>query len=163
MSLTLHTSHGDLKIELYCELVPQASRNFLALAASGYYDGTTFHRLIKQFLVQGGDPTGKGKGGESVDGGFFNDEFVDCLRHDRRGTVSMANRGPNTNGSQFFITFAPQPQLDYTSTLFGHVINGFETLDSMERVRVNKKYRPEDPITLSSISIHANPFAQAET
>lgn len=97
MALTLHTSLGDIKIELFVHEAPKACSNFLALAASGKYDGTVFHRNIKGFMIQGGDPTGTGKGGDSIWGGPFADEFHHSLRHSRRGIVSMANKGPNTN------------------------------------------------------------------
>ena len=118
MSLTLHTSLGDMKVEVFCDKVPKTAENFLALAAAGYYDGTSFHRLIKGFMVQGGDPTGTGKGGESIYGKYFEDEFVDPpLRFVARGTLGMANRGPDTNNSQFFITFGPQPHLDQRNTV----------------------------------------------
>ena len=112
MSVTLHTDLGTLKLEIYCDIVPRTSFNFLALAASGYYDNTLFHRNIKGFMLQGGDPTGTGKGGESIWGGKFNDEIHPDQKHTMRGVVSMANSGPNTNGSQFFITYAKHPHLD---------------------------------------------------
>ena len=112
MSVTLHTDLGTLKLEIYCDIVPRTSFNFLALAASGYYDNTLFHRNIKGFMLQGGDPTGTGKGGESIWGGKFNDEIHPDNKHTTRGIVSMANSGPNTNGSQFFITYAKHPHLD---------------------------------------------------
>merc|ERR1712066_1093677 len=96
---------GDLKLELYCEECPKTAKNFIALAASGYYDGCKWHRNIKGFMAQSGDPTGKGKGGESIYGGTFNDEIKDGLKHKARGVLSMANSGPNTNGSQFFLTY----------------------------------------------------------
>lgn len=112
MSVTLHTDLGTLKLEVYCDIVPRTSFNFLALAASGYYDNTLFHRNIKGFMLQGGDPTGTGKGGESIWGGKFNDEIHPDNKHTVRGVVSMANSGPNTNGSQFFITYAKHPHLD---------------------------------------------------
>jgi peptidyl-prolyl cis-trans isomerase-like 3 len=114
-SVTLHTNLGDLKMELYCEEAPRTAQNFLALAASGYYDSTIFHRNIRGFMVQGGDPTGTGKGGRSIYGtpsGKFPDELVDSLKHSKRGVVSMANSGPNTNGSQFFITYKAHPHLN---------------------------------------------------
>ena len=112
MSVTLHTDLGTLKIEIFCDIVPRTSFNFLALAASGYYDNSLFHRNIKGFMLQGGDPTGTGKGGESIWGGKFNDEIHPDNKHTTRGVVSMANSGPNTNGSQFFITYAKHPHLD---------------------------------------------------
>jgi len=133
MSVTLHTTHGDIKLELHCELTPVTCKNFLALCAKGSYNGTTFHRNIKKFLVQGGDPTNTGKGGESIYGKPFADELVEGLKHDRRGVVSMANSGPNSNASQFFITYSRQSQLNRSYTVFGRVIDGFESLDLMER------------------------------
>merc|ERR1712157_672336 len=157
MGVTLHTSLGDIKIEVFCDTAPRTSFNFLALAASGYYNGTRFHRNIKGFIVQGGDPTGKGKGGESVWGGHFADEFTSALRHDKRGMVSMANNGPNTNGSQFFISYGKHAQLDNLYTVFGELIDGAETLDAMERTPVGKKHRPITDIRIKSITIHANP------
>ena len=114
-SVTLHTNLGDIKFELYCDEVPRAANNFLALCASGYYDKTIFHRNIKGFMIQGGDPTGTGKGGKSIYNtptGKFADEIVDTLKHSRRGIVSMANSGPNSNGSQFFITYRAHPHLN---------------------------------------------------
>jgi peptidyl-prolyl cis-trans isomerase-like 3 len=119
MSLTINTDLGKIKIEIYCDQVPKAAANFLALSASGYYDGNLFHRNIKGFMVQTGDPSGTGKGGKSIYGDTFDNEVVPSLKHDRRGIVSMANKGPNTNGSQFFITYARQPHLDGNNTVFG--------------------------------------------
>jgi peptidyl-prolyl cis-trans isomerase-like 3 len=112
MSVTLHTNHGDVKLEIFCDSVPRTAFNFLALAASGYYDGTLLHRNVRSFMVQGGDPTGTGKGGESIWGGKFPDEIRAELTHSARGTLSMANSGPGTNASQFFITYAKHPHLD---------------------------------------------------
>lgn len=163
MSVTLKTSLGDLKAELYCSQVPKACKNFLALAASGYYDGTTFHRNIKGFMVQGGDPTGTGKGGQSIWGGYFDDEFVSTLKHERRGCLSFANLGPNTNGSQFFFTYARQPHLNGVYTVFGRLIDGLDTLDKMEKEPVSEKNRPMKPITIDKIIIHANPIAEEES
>lgn len=114
-SLTLHTTLGDLKLEIYCDEVPRTATNFLALCASGYYDKTVFHRNIKGFMIQGGDPTGTGKGGKSIyntPNGKFQDEIVESLKHSRRGIVSMANSGPNSNGSQFFITYKAHTHLN---------------------------------------------------
>merc|ERR1719291_1575151 len=109
MSITLHTSIGDIKMEIFCDTAPRTSFNFLALAASGYYDETIFHRNIRGFIIQGGDPQGTGKGGNSIWGGTFADEFDPQNIHDKRGMVSMANKGPNSNRSQFFITYERQP------------------------------------------------------
>eukprot|EP01135_Chromosphaera_perkinsii_P000810 Nk52_evm98s151 gene=Nk52_evmTU98s151 len=173
MSVTLHTDLGDIKVELYCDLVTQACENFLALCASGYYNGVKFHRNIRGFMAQTGDPSGKGKGGRSIyrkaNGGegdqdsdyYFPDTFVDSLRHSKRGIVSMANRGPDTNGSQFFITYGKQPSLDMKYMVFGKVIDGFEVLDALEKVPVDGKNRPLNAVYLNRVTIHANPIADA--
>lgn len=115
----MHTDVGDIKIELFCEDCPKTCENFLALCASDYYNGSLFHRNIKGFIVQTGDPTGTGKGGNSIWDRKFEDEFKDNLKHTDRGMISMANSGPNTNSSQFFFTYAAQPHLDLKYTLFG--------------------------------------------
>ncbi|KAJ8878565.1 hypothetical protein PR048_019143 [Dryococelus australis] len=159
-SATLHTDLGDLKIELFCEACPKTCENFLALCASDYYNGCLFHRNIKAFIVQTGDPTQTGKGGNSIWGKKFEDEFKEDLKHSVRGMVSMANNGPNTNGSQFFITYSPQPHLDLKYTLFGKVIDGFDTLDDLEKLPVNpKNYKPLTETRVNSVTIHANPLA----
>jgi len=160
MAATLHfVGFGDIKVEVFCDRVPRASENFLALAASGYYDGTLFHRNMKGFMLQGGDPTGTGKGGESIWGVPFKDEFHTDLRHDERGVLSMANNGPDNNGSQFFFLYAPQPHLNNKYTIFGRVIDGWEVLDAIEKVPIGKKNRPLQDVKLERITIHANPLA----
>mmetsp|Transcript_4862 Transcript_4862/g.12449 ORF Transcript_4862/g.12449 Transcript_4862/m.12449 type:complete len:169 (-) Transcript_4862:746-1252(-) len=160
MSATLHTSLGDVKVELACEEVPRLCFNWLALAASGYYDGTLFHRLIPGFVVQGGKPAGEGQGsGESIWGGKFEDQFHPALRHASRGVLSMATREPDSNASQFFITLAAQPHLDNKSCAFGQVVAGYDVLDRIEAVPVGRKNRPEQPIELRRITVHANPLA----
>ncbi|XP_053204506.1 peptidyl-prolyl cis-trans isomerase-like 3 [Panonychus citri] len=161
MAVTIHTDLGDLKIELFCDLCPKTCENFLALCASDYYNNCLFHRNIKGFMVQTGDPTNSGKGGTSIWGGKFEDELVDSLTHNVRGIVSMANSGPNSNASQFFITYDKQSHLDMKYTIFGKVIDGFDTLDALEKIPVNntKKYRPTIEIKIKSVTIHANPLA----
>ncbi|MCL7022378.1 hypothetical protein MKW94_015237 [Papaver nudicaule] len=159
MSVTLHTNLGDIKCEIACDEVPKASENFLALCASGYYDGTTFHRNIKGFMIQGGDPTGKGNGGSSIWGKMFNDEIRETLKHNARGILSMANSGPNTNRSQFFITYGKLPHLNGLYTIFGRVIHGFEVLDIMEKTQTGPGDRPLAEIRLNRVTIHANPLA----
>ncbi|KAJ2723399.1 Peptidyl-prolyl cis-trans isomerase cyp10 [Coemansia sp. Benny D115] len=160
MSVTLHTDLGDLKLEVFCSQVPKASENFLALCASNYYDDTLIHRNIRGFIVQMGDPTGTGKGGTSIWGRKFEDEITPSLKHDRRGTLSMASSGPDTNGSQFFITYDRQPSLDSKYTIFGRVIDGWDVLDALERVEVKgKKSRPVEDVRLKGVTIHANPLA----
>ncbi|KAH8090807.1 cyclophilin-like domain-containing protein [Filobasidium floriforme] len=162
MSVTLHTSLGDIKIEVFCEAAPKAAENFLALCASGAYDNCLFHRNIKNFMIQTGDPTGTGKGGQSIWGSPFADEIRPTLKFNSRGVVACANAGPDTNKSQFFITYAKQPSLDGKYTIFGRVIDGSDsTLETMEKVPVNPKNRPLHEIKLESITIHANPIADA--
>lgn len=163
MSVTLHTTLGDLKIEVYCEEVQRTAENFMALCASGYYNGCIFHRNIKGFMVQTGDPTGTGKGGRSIyntPNGKFGDEIVDTLKHSKAGVVSMANSGPNTNGSQFFITYAKQPSLNGKYSVFGQVIDGLDVLDKIEKVPTDGRDRPLQEIKIDSVTIHANPMAQ---
>jgi len=163
MSVTLHTDLGDLKLEVFCESVPKTAENFLALCASGYYDGLAFHRNIPSFMVQTGSPDPKGKGGVSIWGSDFEDEIRPSLRHNTRGIVSMANKGPNTNGSQFFICYAPAPHLDGKNTVFGRVIEGAEgeesTLGRLEKVEVDKKGRPRERVGIKTVTVHANPLA----
>jgi len=160
MAVTLHTDVGDIKIELQCDLCPFACENFLALCASDYYNGCLFHRNIKGFMVQTGDPTGTGKGGSSIWGRKFDDELHDELKHDARGVLSMANSGPNTNGSQFFITYGPQPHLDLKYTIFGSVIDGFSALDELEKLPVNpKNHKSLSDTKITHVTIHANPLA----
>ena len=160
MAVTLHTSLGDIKCEIACDLVPKIAENFLALAASNYYNGCLFHRNMKDFMIQTGDPTGTGKGGESIWGGKISDEFHPDLKHDKPGVLSMANNGANTNGSQFFITYGPQPHLNNVYCIFGQVIHGFDALKKMSRIPVGARHRPLTDIMLKGITIHANPLAE---
>lgn len=121
----LHTDLGDIKVRLFADLVPTTVNNFVFLSREGFYNGTIFHRVIKDFMAQGGDPTGTGRGGPGYQ---FRDEFNAKLRHDKPGVLSMANAGPNTNGSQFFITFVPTPWLDNKHTVFGEVVDGMDVV-----------------------------------
>lgn len=123
-----HTAIGDIKVQLHTDKVPNTVNNFIFLAREGFYDGTTFHRVIKDFMAQGGDPSGSGSGGP---GYRFADEFHPQLRHDKPGILSMANAGPNTNGSQFFLTHLPTPWLDNRHSVFGEVIEGMKVLLSI--------------------------------
>ena len=125
---TLHTEKGDIKVRLHADKVPVTVNNFVFLAREGFYDGTIFHRVIDNFMAQGGDPTGIGTGGP---GYRFRDEFDPDLRHDRPGVLSMANAGANTNGSQFFITHVPTPWLDDKHSVFGQVVDGMDVLMSI--------------------------------
>jgi len=121
----LETDLGEMKIKLFAEKAPITVNNFVFLAKEGYYDNTIFHRVIGNFMVQGGDPTGTGRGGP---GYKFRDEFHPDLKHDKRGILSMANAGPNTNGSQFFITHVETPWLDNKHSVFGEIVAGEDTL-----------------------------------
>ena len=125
---TIHTEKGDMVFELTASKTPVTVNNFVFLAREGYYDDTIFHRVIEDFMAQGGDPTGTGRGGPGYQ---FKDEFVSTLRHDKPGILSMANAGPGTNGSQFFITHVPTPWLDGKHTVFGNLIEGADVLMSI--------------------------------
>jgi cyclophilin family peptidyl-prolyl cis-trans isomerase len=127
-SAVLHTDKGDITIKLYAQKTPNTVNNFVFLARQGFYDGTIFHRVINDFMAQGGDPTGSGRGGP---GYRFADEFDPTLRHDKPGVLSMANAGANTNGSQFFITHVPTPWLDGKHSIFGQVTSGMDVLLSI--------------------------------
>jgi cyclophilin family peptidyl-prolyl cis-trans isomerase len=122
------TSVGEFEVKLYADLAPRTVNNFVFLVREGFYNGTTFHRVIRSFMAQGGDPSGTGSGGP---GYRFEDEFHPKLKHDSAGILSMANAGPNTNGSQFFITFAPTPHLDGKHSVFGKVIRGMEIVQAI--------------------------------
>ncbi len=125
---TLHTEKGDITLLLFADKTPNTVNNFVFLAREGYYDGTMFHRVIADFMVQGGDPTGTGRGGP---GYKFSDEFHPSLKHNKPGILSMANAGPGTNGSQFFITHVPTPWLDGKHSVFGEVIDGMDAFMSI--------------------------------
>ncbi|OAA62529.1 peptidyl prolyl cis-trans isomerase [Niveomyces insectorum RCEF 264] len=149
--LTLPTHNvlqGTITVELYHDHAPRTCRNFATLARRGYYDGTVFHRVIADFMVQGGDPTGTGRGGASIYGTHFADEIRADLRHTGAGVLSMANAGPNTNGSQFFLTLAPTPWLDGKHTVFGRVRSGLPVLKRMGLVRTDKDSRPTEALRL---------------
>jgi len=162
---TIETSHGKLNVELHVNYTPRTCDNFLRLASKGSYDNVPFHRIIPGFMVQGGDPTGTGKGGESIWGRSFQDEFTNdgnpVLKHSKRGVLSMANSGPNTNGSQFFITLGPCSHLDGKHTVFGRLVGGFESLDEIEKVPVEDTM-PLEPVTINRVLVFVNPFDELE-
>ncbi|MFQ3295063.1 MAG: peptidyl-prolyl cis-trans isomerase A (cyclophilin A) [Natrialbaceae archaeon] len=166
LTATLHTNRGDIEIELYDDRVPQTVDNFVGLATGEktwqdpdtgddvhepLYDDIPFHRVIEDFMIQTGDPTGTGRGGP---GYTFSDEFQDELRHDEAGTVSMANRGPDTNGSQFFITLAEQPHLDDKHAVFGNVIDGMDVVREIGSLPTDQNDRPEEDALLESVTVH---------
>ena len=128
IKIKMATSKGDISITMYAADTPMTCASFLNLAKRGYYDGISFHRVIPNFMIQGGDPTGTGSGGP---GYKFQDECRASLKHDKPGILSMANAGPGTNGSQFFITHGPTPHLDGKHTVFGHVTEGQDVVDSI--------------------------------
>ena len=147
-SAILHTDNGDITIQLFADKTPRTVNNFVFLSQQGFYDGTIFHRVIANFMVQGGDPTGTGRGGP---GYKFADEFHPQLRHDKPGILSMANAGPGTNGSQFFITHVPTSWLDNKHSVFGQVTKGMDVLMS---IAPRDPQRPEYPgIHLKSVTI----------
>ena len=178
----MHTSMGDITIRLFPDKTPKTVENFVTHAKNGYYDGVTFHRVINDFMIQGGDPLGNGTGGESIWGGSFQDEFDPDL-HNLRGALSMANAGPHTNGSQFFIvqakSVAPQliqqmkqipdsypadavenyekvggtPHLDYRHTVFGQVVEGMDVVDAIAAVPTDHRDAPIEPVKINSITV----------
>ncbi|EFR04681.1 peptidyl-prolyl cis-trans isomerase cyp8 [Nannizzia gypsea CBS 118893] len=159
------TNLGDLNIELHTEHAPKAVWNFIQLAKKGYYKGVTFHRNIKGFMIQGGDPTGTGRGGESIWGKSFADEVIGPLKHDARGTLSMANKGKDTNSSQFFFAYRAVPHLNGKHTIFGHLIDdpspSSPTLDAMEVAPVDSSTnRPTPAITIHDVVVFVDPFEE---
>ena len=145
----LQTEKGDIEVDLFADKVPETVNNFVFLAKEGYYNGTIFHRVIENFMAQGGDPTGTGRGGPGYQ---FSDEFDPDLRHNKPGVLSMANAGPNSNGSQFFITHIPTPWLDNRHSVFGQVARGMDTLLSIPPRDPSK---PDYPgIKLLNVTIH---------
>jgi peptidyl-prolyl cis-trans isomerase A (cyclophilin A) len=163
---TLQTSRGDIDVTLHADRAPRTVENFVGLATgerewtdpetgetiSGepLYDDVLFHRVIDDFMIQTGDPTGTGRGGP---GYTFDDEFHEELSHDSAGVLSMANSGPDTNGSQFFITLSPQPRLDNRYSVFGQVTSGMDTVEEIGGVETGQNSRPVDPVYLESVSV----------
>jgi cyclophilin family peptidyl-prolyl cis-trans isomerase len=173
---TLHTTHGDITVELFADRAPKTVENFVNLAehdpaanddpgpetttwedpetgeirGDALYDDVPFHRIISEFMLQCGDPTGTGRGGP---GYTFDDEFHDELRHDGAGVLSMANRGPNTNGSQFFITLDAQPHLDGDHAVFGEVVDGMDVVEEIGSVRTDPNDQPTEDVRLTSVDV----------
>ena len=138
----LETNQGKIVIKLFADIAPKTVENFTGLIQKGYYDGIIFHRVIKGFMIQGGDPTGTGMGGESLWGKAFEDEVSSSAKFDREGLLAMANAGPNTNGSQFFITVEPAPWLNMRHTIFGEVVEGYEVVEKIENCKTEGQDRP---------------------
>ena len=144
------TNYGDIKIELYNDLAPNTVKNFVDLAEKGYYNGLNFHRVIDDFMIQGGCPRGDGTGGP---GYTIPDEFGKGLKHDGPGILSMANAGPNTGGSQFFITLVPTPWLDGKHAIFGHVVEGLDVVKMIGKVPTDSRDRPLKKVVIEEIKI----------
>jgi peptidylprolyl isomerase len=141
-TVVLETNQGTIEVKLYGDIAPKACENFLGLAKNGYYDKTIFHRVIKGFMIQGGDPTGTGRGGESIWGKPFADEVSPEVKFDKPGILAMANAGPGTNGSQFFITTAATPWLNMKHTIFGEVVLGYDVVQKIENTAVGYGDKP---------------------
>ncbi|PSP89956.1 peptidylprolyl isomerase [Halobacteriales archaeon QS_4_66_20] len=166
LTATLETSKGDIEIKLFDERAPRTVENFVGLATGErewthpetgetvdgpLYDDVLFHRVIEGFMIQTGDPTGTGRGGPGYE---FDDEFHDDLRHDDPGIVSMANSGPDTNGSQFFITLDAQPHLDDRHAVFGEVIDGMDVVREIGNVETDRNDKPKTDVSLENVEIH---------
>lgn len=167
LTATLHTNKGDIEVELYDDRAPRTVANFVGLATGDrswehpvteetvedapLYDDVPVHRVIEDFMIQTGDPTGTGRGGP---GYTFDDEIVEELSHDEAGVLSMANRGPDTNGSQIFITLAAQPHLDGRHAVFGRVTDGMDVVREIGNVPTDADDQPQEDIVLSSVTVH---------
>ena len=143
--VVFETTQGNIVFALKPEIAPKACENFEGLVKKGYYDGISFHRIIKGFMIQGGDPTGTGRGGQSIYGQPFEDEFKPNVMFTKPGILAMANAGRNTNGSQFFITTVPTPHLNGRHTIFGEVIEGMDVVKKLENVATDGRDMPMQP------------------
>lgn len=147
---TIRTNRGPITLELFAAQAPKTVNNFIFLAQEGFYNGATFHRVIPGFMIQGGDPIGTGAGGP---GYRFRDEIVPGLVFGQAGVLAMANSGPNTNGSQFFITVAPTPHLNGAHTIFGRIIQGQEVADAVSRLPRDSQDRPLQPVVIQAVEV----------
>ncbi|MBN1586171.1 MAG: peptidylprolyl isomerase [Candidatus Omnitrophica bacterium] len=146
----IETNLGTIVIELRADEAPNTVANFVKLSKDGFYDGIIFHRVIPRFMIQGGDPTGTGTGGPGYQ---FEDEFSPRLRHDKPGVLSMANSGPNTNGSQFFITTVPTPWLDDHHSVFGYVVEGIDVVEAISNVQRDARDKPADDVVMEKVTV----------
>ena len=149
-TVTFETTHGTFKAEMFEEEAPATAGNFLKLARDGYYDGIVFHRVIEGFMIQGGDPTGTGRGGP---GYTIDDEFAPGLKHDVEGIFSMANAGPDTGGSQFFVTLAATPWLDGKHAIFGKVVEGMDVVRKIGKVDTGPMDRPREDVVMEKVTV----------
>lgn len=141
-TVVFETTSGNVELTLYPKSAPLACENFIKHVQNKYYDGITFHRVIQGFMIQGGDPTGTGRGGESIWGKPFKDEVESGMKFEKKGVLAMANAGPNTNGSQFFITTAATPWLNGNHTIFGEVTKGYDVVEKIEKSETNSMDKP---------------------
>ena len=149
----IQTTMGTIELELFADKAVKTVQNFVGLAEKKYYDGIVFHRVIDNFMIQGGDPAGTGSGGESIWGKPFEDEVKTGLKHNSEGILSMANAGPNTNGSQFFITLKATPWLDGKHTVFGKVISGMEVVKAIGKTKTNQNDKPLINVIMQKVTI----------
>lgn len=149
----IETNKGSIELELYAKDTPLTVKNFVTLSLRGYYNGLLFHRVIRDFMIQGGDPKGTGEGGESIYGKFFDDEIVSKYHFDEAGVLAMANAGLNTNGSQFFITSVATPWLDRKHTIFGKVIGGMSVVVDISKVKVDRDEKLVEDVAMEKIII----------
>lgn len=154
IKVTLSTNRGDIVFKLFPDVAPKTVENFVGLVNKGYYDGIIFHRVIREFMIQGGDPTGTGRDGQSLWGKPFGDECAPTHTFNRKGLLAMANAGPNTNGSQFFITTAQTPWLNGRHTIFGEVVEGYDVVEAIEQCQTGSMDRPvqEQKIVKASVA-----------
>ncbi len=161
--MQIQTALGNLNVEVHCDMAMRTSWNFITLCLQGYYDGLLVHRLVPGFMLQTGDPTNSGSGGASAfNKKPFKDEFDSRLTHSARGVLSMANSGPNSNNSQFFITFKQASHLDLVHSVFGKVVGGIATLDRIEEVKADKRERPLVEIKIDKVVVFTNPIEEAD-
>ncbi len=152
----IETNMGTIEAQLFAKATPKTVENFVELARKGYYNGVIFHRVIDNFMIQGGDPTGTGGGGESIWGESFDDEIVDTLKFNEPGLLAMANAGPGTNGSQFFITTVATDWLNGHHTIFGKVTKGMDVVNKIGKVKTSKPYdRPVNDVVMQKVTIEA--------
>jgi peptidyl-prolyl cis-trans isomerase A (cyclophilin A) len=149
-TVTIETNHGTITAEMFVDSAPKTAGNFIELAKKGFYDGVIFHRVIDGFMIQGGDPDGTGRGGP---GYHIPDEFGDGLAHTGAGMFSMANAGPNTGGSQFFITLAATPWLDGKHAIFGQVTDGLDVVQTIGKVQTGAQDRPKEPVVMEKVTV----------
>lgn len=149
-TVTIETNHGTITAEMFADAAPKTAGNFIELAKKGFYDGVIFHRVIEGFMIQGGDPDGTGRGGPGYQ---IPDEFGEGLAHTGAGMFSMANAGPNTGGSQFFITLAATPWLDGKHAIFGQVTDGMDVVETIGKVQTGAQDRPVEPVVMEKVTV----------